>query len=179
MNTTTWKTRYPDLDDAGFSWFLPNENTNNPPDLWLDWLLDPGSLTSRLRHLSKGDFQVEVLEENWAQPDQGQLDMFNLPEEEIWSRRVLLRGFRQPWVVAHTSIPKSSMDSPLKKVLDLNEKPLGELLFIEKDMSRGPIYICKTKTGWGRRSKFFLYQQPLVVAEYFLESFIKTVSENK
>lgn len=176
MKDAKWSSQYPDLVDSEYSWFIPNEYTDNPSQLWLDWLLDAGSLTSRLKHLSKGCFDVLVLDESWCQADSDQVEQFKLrSEEQVWSRRVVLKGFGEPWIVAHTSIPASSLEGPLAKVLNLSEQPLGELLFTEPSMVRGAIYICRTKTGWGRRSQFFLFNRPMIVAEYFLDDFINKV----
>lgn len=177
MHNISWSQAYPDLIDTDYKWFIPNEYTENPSQLWLDWLLDGGSLTSRLKHLSKGVFDVQVLDESWSQADSDQIKQFKLkPDERVWSRRVVLKGMGRPWVVAHTSISEQSMAGRLSSVLSLNDQPLGELLFSEPSMVRGAIYICRTQTGWGRRSTFFLYNQPLVVAEYFLNDFINRVN---
>ena len=181
---TDWQHRYPDLCDDEFKWYLADSTQQDCriTDIWLDWLTDSGSLTRRLRQLSEDSFSVEVLEEIWIVPTKDQLKTLGLSENQVkrlWSRRVVLKGMNQPWVVAHTLIPDTAFHSPLQRILELRNQPLGELLFTEPGMQRSPIEICRTQTGWGRRSIFTLYNQPLLVAEYLLPALIKQAKERE
>lgn len=75
--------------------------------------------------------------------------------------------------MAHTLVPKHSLFSPLKEVLELNTRPLGEYLFSHPDLVRTGMEISPYRSGiWGRRSLFFLFNKPIMVAEFFLPQLI-------
>ena len=179
MTTVDWKNLYPDLSDEGYQWSLP-ENTPEPiGERWRDWLLAPGSLTKRLQELSDGAFEVDVLEAQWEPAQPMHVTALGIQSaDHIWSRRVALRGNGTPWVVAHSYFagepvqPSIGANHAIDAVLTLGRQPLGALLFEHPKMQRGPIEICKTHTGWGRRSRFSLEGEPIVVAEYFLEALL-------
>lgn len=82
-------------------------------------------------------------------------------------------GNDEPWVMAHTLVPEHSLLSPLRQVLELNTKPLGEYLFSHPDLIRTGMDIAAYKTNlWARRSLFFLYSKPVMVAEFFLPALL-------
>ena len=83
-------------------------------------------------------------------------------------------GNGEPWVFAHTLIPKHSLGGDLGDVILLGEKPLGEYLFSQRGLSRSEIEVTKVdEESWGRRSWFFLESKPVMVAEYFLPSLLR------
>ncbi|CAN0481919.1 unnamed protein product [Discosporangium mesarthrocarpum] len=160
-----------DLGDPDLSW--------QPPDAvsWPDlrtrqWLTHPGSLTHQLKLTSGDDFRVQVLAE-------GELQLANAvlrgefgplaADHPFWSRKVLLQGKGQDWVQAHTLLPGHSQLSPLVEVMSLGRKPLGEFLFNHPLLTRSHLHITRSSAGvWGRKSLFFLYRKPIMVAEFFL-----------
>jgi chorismate--pyruvate lyase len=152
------------------------------PDLaWQSWLLDPGSLTQRLKERSAdaagpGQFRVRVLEEGWIR-QQSPLLLQCFPShvirERMWSRRVLLQCGDLPWVAAHSLIPVSSMQGPLKRLRTLNDRPLGEFLFRHPQLRRDQLELTHTGAVWGRRSLFHLFERPLLVAEFFLPALLE------
>lgn len=179
MTTVDWKNLYPDLSDEGYQWSLPENASEVMGDRWREWLLAPGSLTKRLQELSAGAFEVDVLEAQWEPAQPMQVRALGIhTADQIWSRRVVLRGKGTPWVVAHSYFAGEPMlqsvgtNNAIDAVLTLGRQPLGALLFEHPKMQRGPIEICKTHTGWGRRSRFSLEGEPIVVAEYFLEALL-------
>lgn len=96
-----------------------------------------------------------------------------MSDHKFWSRKVVLVGNNTPWVLAHTLIPEFSLTGPLKRVLELNEKPLGEYLFSHPDLIRSGIDITPTADNtWGRRSLFYLFEKPIMVAEFFLPAIL-------
>lgn len=102
--------------------------------------------------------------------------------ERSWPflREVNLRCYGQPWVFARTLIPISTLKGPARALTRLGSKPLGAVLFNHPHVRRGPIAVYRLNAPqispscsgegfiWGRQSIFFLYQQPLLVSEYFL-----------
>ena len=142
----------------------------------LSWLLDPGSLTQRLRLMSHGKFNVNVLEEGWQQgstPSLLQCFSPHVVQARMWSRKVVLRCGETPWVAAHTLIPISSMEGPLKRLRRLNERPLGEFLFRDPHLLRSQLEIVRSGSVWGRRSLFISHHRPLLVAEFFLPALLE------
>jgi len=150
-----------------------------------DWLLDPSSLTARLkRHCN--DFHVEVLgqkiepcaiEEATAEVAIGQ---------EVLIREVLLFCGQQPQVFARSLLPLSSLTGAEKQLANLGNQSLGQVLFNHPQLQRKRIEVasfdnqssvaCLAKHHlltsneglWGRRSVFYIEDKPLIVAEVFL-----------
>ncbi|MFL0797845.1 MAG: chorismate lyase [Cellvibrionaceae bacterium] len=161
------------------------------PRRWKTWLLDQGSLTARLQQLSGGQFSVHRLSQAWGRPTLSERRALGLDHHQLaLVREVLLYGGDQPWVYARSILPAATLTGPLRSLRQLDEKPLGALLFSNPTMCRGDIEVAKvpvaylppsahgvveslqeTDALWGRRSVFFLYDKPLLVSETFLPEF--------
>jgi chorismate--pyruvate lyase len=166
----------PDIADPALQW-KPLEHCWPKPDpQWRSWLLDPGSLTQILVKKSEGDFRVELIEEGWVNGgSDALLDCLGpaMAKQEMWSRKVVLLGKGEPWVTAHTLVPRISLEGPLKSILELNDRPLGEFLFSHPELIRTGLELAAVPNGgWGRRSCFYLFDSPILVAEYFLPQLI-------
>lgn len=165
-----------------------------PPEI-ADWLLDSGSLTTRLQAQCRacsenGRFRVEVLSQAWGRPQRHeaqQLDMRRGAVALIREVRLLCDG--RPWVFARTVIPRSSLQGSNRILAHLGNRPLGGFLFAQRSLQRGPMQVTRisaeywdeakggdsTGSGtsvWGRRSTFFLRGHPLLVAEFFLPEMV-------
>ena len=166
----------PDISDSHLDWHSEGERCSLPVDAWRQWLFDSSSLTQLLIQKSDGDFRVEVREEEWVLlPNSAVRSCFGPMSKghRFWSRKVVLVGNNTPWVLAHTLIPEFSLTGPLKRLLELNEKPLGEYLFSHPDLIRSGIDITPIAGGtWGRRSLFYLFEKPVMVAEFFLPAIL-------
>lgn len=153
-----------------------------PAPAWRRWLLEPGSLTRTLRALSHDDFRVDVLEECWLTVPVPLL-RGNFPDhmlrQRMWSRKVVLRGCGEPWVMAHSLVPQSSLDGPLRSLTRLNNKPLGAFLFRHRHLQRSSPQVLFHDNIWGRRSVFRLAGQPLLVAEFFTPALIARARSRK
>lgn len=161
----------PSLHSDRLLWRAVSQMLPRPDPVLRSWLLDPGSLTLRLKQQSKGQFRVVVLEEGWVKrqlPALLQCFPPSVVRERMWSRRVLLQCGDTPWVAAHSLIPISSMEGELKRLRHLHNKPLGEFLFRNPELRREQLELTRTDAIWGRRSLFHLYGKPLLVAEFFL-----------
>ena len=162
------------LDDLSLDWREPNSMEGVPRDVFAV-LQDQASLTARLKHISQGDFSVEVIEEGWVQLSNPELLAEFAPvtaAHRFWSRHVVLHGNGQPWVLAHSLLPEHAIFSPLRKVMDLNEEPLGQFLFQNPDLRRTNLELVKSRESlWGRRSLFYLHNKPIMVAEFFVPEF--------
>ncbi|WP_237059715.1 chorismate--pyruvate lyase family protein [Microbulbifer sediminum] len=170
-------------------WFSqPLESLHDrPPAPLLAWLLHPGSLTAALRHLSGNRFRVQVLSQRWAQPNLEERRALGLRNRQLaLLREVLLYGDDTPWVYARSVLPEQTLRGPSRQLRQLDTRPLGELLFSEPGIRRGPIMLNRQRRNprctlpelageadlaWGRRSTFWLRRRPLLVAETFLQAF--------
>lgn len=125
--------------------------------------------------MSHGQFNVKVLAEGWQQhchPSLLQCFEPHVVHARMWSRKVVLRCGQTPWVAAHSLIPMSSMEGPLKRLRRLNEQPLGEFLFRDPYLLRSQLEIAQIGDIWGRRSLFYSHHRPLLVAEFFLPALL-------
>lgn len=163
--------------DGPLRWRPPGKALQQPPPVLADWLLDSGSLTRRLQRLSRGEFAVRVLAEGWQRCHSPSLpDPLSSSGHSrvMWSRQVVLEGCGEPWVVAHTLIPVTSLRGSLRRLKALNDTPLGAFLFRQRQIRRGAMEIALHGEGvWGRRSIFFRQTRPLLVAEFFLPALIE------
>ncbi|WP_394175660.1 chorismate--pyruvate lyase family protein [Thalassotalea litorea] len=156
-----------------------------------DWLLDPTSLTARLkRHCN--DFRVLLLGQALqACPSheaiKGERDTTGIGEgEKVLVREVLLYCDEQPVVFARSLLPSSSLTGDQRTLAELGEQPLGQVLFNNPKLTRKVLQVAEiapsqrvcelakmanlevTHSLWGRRSLFHIEEKPLMVAEVFL-----------
>ena len=160
------------------------------------WLLDPGSLTARLKQACGDGFRVRLLEQTRTVP---------LPDEAMalgmrhgvagLVREVHLTCHNTPWVYARTIIPPQTLRGPRRRLAHLGSRPLGAYLFADPRLERGPMEIARVPRGhliwdhaasilddpptalWGRRSVFRLKGRPLLVCEFFLPPLVHHGSE--
>lgn len=140
-------------------------------------------------------FQVQVLQQRWCRPRFDEMQTLHLaPRSEALVREVLLYGNGKPWVYARSVLPAKSIAGPLRYLKRLGTKPLGALLFTHRNMQRSAIELAclqasqipsqalaeyKEDMVWGRRSVFYLSQQPLLVSELFLPDFVAHLQSQK
>ncbi|MER2558266.1 MAG: chorismate lyase [Candidatus Competibacter denitrificans] len=151
------------------------------------WLLDPGSLTQRLRCACAGTFRVRVLGQGWTRPSRDEAAALRLRGSVwAWTREVQLLCDEHPWVFARTLIPPQTLRGRGRRLTALGTKPLGAVLFADPRAQRGPVEIARIVAGqslhqrafagfaespqviWGRRSVFRIDRDPLLVLELFL-----------
>jgi chorismate--pyruvate lyase len=158
---------------------IPNSYLKN-------WLLDTGSLTERLRsqclsfHLTLiGQQQAQITSEEFQRVCAPQ-QLLNLEEWQV--REVILWGDNQPWVFARSIIPQKLCESDF---INLNTKPLGQLIFNDKRFKRMPfevinihpskaflakLHLSSDMDLWGRQSVFSFEDLKMSVSEVFLPS---------
>ncbi|HRD65897.1 MAG TPA: chorismate lyase [Candidatus Competibacter sp.] len=176
------------LSDASSHWHSRSRPflSDAPPGLNA-WLLDRGSLTRRLRRICGDRFRVRVLFQGWAHPGRDEACALKLrPGVWTWTREVQLFCGEQPWVFARTLIPSQTLSGRGRRLTRLGARPLGEVLFADPNVWRGPVEIARIAASqllhqrafagfaeppdaiWGRRSVFQIDGCPLLVCEIFL-----------
>jgi chorismate lyase len=141
------------------------------------WLNLRGSLTQALRQLYP-DFRVLVLRQGWSRAQRDEYRLLGIPYSQwLWTREVELWGGEQARVYARTLIPRASLQGRHRQLQRLGNKPLGAYLFGRSRAVRQHSQVQRQSKpnprglACGRRSVFVLAQRPLLVSEYFFDSF--------
>ncbi len=155
-----------------YHWYDLNTVPDQPPPAWRYWLEVPGSLTQALKERTSA-FSVQVLAERELTLETP-LHAFagQAQARHCWSRQVALCHGGTPWVLAHTLVTRASLNGSLADLTQLNNRPLGELLFTTSGVRKDLLQVTRTPNGWGRRSRYWLHDAPILVAEFFMESLI-------
>lgn len=170
-------------------WYTPEQLPRwRVPARLRGWLLDAASLTARLR-AACGEFRVELLQQGGSAVLHDEMSLLDLQKAcSQHVRQVRLYCDDQPCVFARTVIPSHSLVGRYRRLLVLGERPLGEVLFSDRSIVRGPMQVarllphhrlfqmaaldqsCYPEILWARRSLFYLAGRPLLVNEVFLPS---------
>ncbi|MCK9505775.1 MAG: chorismate lyase [Porticoccaceae bacterium] len=157
---------------------------------WRNWLADQGSLTKRLVAASSGCFSVRIIRQGYGRPSRNEARALGLPlRQQALIRETVLSGNNAPWVYARSIVPLATLSGRLRALANLDNRPLGALLFADKTLRRGAIDIARIPGRaipehlakdaswlWGRRSLFYLDNKPLLVSEIFLPDFNQEVA---
>lgn len=130
----------------------------------MHWLDDDQSLTAKLKN-KFDDFSVNVVSQTQLEPHKNESDVLGFTGSSV-IREVELLGNAQVMVLARSVIP---ITNDTKDLLMIGSKPLGEVLFNDSSITRGPLQITHTGSTWGRRSTFTIGSTKLLVSEFFLE----------
>ncbi len=151
----------------------------------LNWLLDPTSLTARLKQHCQ-QFRVEVLGQTIQACSAIEANDDIRAGEQVLVREVLLFCDDIPQVFARSLMPLTSLTGEQQQLAHLGTQSLGQVLFNHPDLKRKGIEIStfdqQTSVGklsqylnlavtsplWARRSVFLLDKKPVMVAEVFL-----------
>lgn len=150
-----------------------------------DWLLDPSSLTARLKQHCQV-FSVQVLGQRIERCSPAESNEDIIANEEVLVREVLLICDDKPQVFARSLLPLRSLTGDEKQLANLGSQSLGQVLFNHPQLKRKGIEVASFNESstvatlaksyslnfsgalWGRRSIFVLDNKPLMVAEVFL-----------
>jgi chorismate lyase len=150
-----------------------------------DWLLDPSSLTARLKQHCQ-EFRVQVLGQHIENCSLEESNEDIIAGEKVLVREVLLFCDEKPQVFARSLLPLSSLTGNEAQLAKLGEQSLGQILFNHPDLKRKGIEVASFDQHstvaklanhyelsvlaplWGRRSVFVVDNKPLMVAEVFL-----------
>jgi chorismate--pyruvate lyase len=168
------------------SLWVDSEQFTIPNPCLKDWLLDSGSLTERLQSQCTS-FHLTLVGQRQSKISLEEFQQVSAPHQQLnqkeWQvREVILWGDNQPWVFARSIIPQRLCESDF---VNLNTKPLGQLIFNDKRFKRMPFevtHMCASKVFlaqlhissemdlWGRRSAFSFEDLKMSVSEVFLPS---------
>jgi len=161
----------------------------------LDWLLDPNSLTARLKQNCQ-TFHVEVLGQHIEPCTLDEANCNVSVGEDVLIREVLLYCDNIPQVFARSLLPLASLTGAEQQLAHLGDQPLGQVIFSNPSLERKNIEIARfdhkspvaqlahslglnfdvesnpAQVMWGRRSTFLLHNKPFIVAEVFLPNAI-------
>jgi chorismate--pyruvate lyase len=136
---------------------------NIPKDV-LFWIGDDQSLTQKLKK-KYPDFRVEVHKQEESSIYNHEINQIG-NEENFIVREVSLYGDNEPVVFARSVIPENTKT---QSIMEIGNKPLGEILFTDPNILREPIEITFQNNVWGRRSVFVMNDSRILVSEFFLE----------
>jgi len=161
------------------------------------WLMRPGALTAGLRQLGK--LELRVLDEY---PQGVPLDEAHAMDitvmSPVWVREILMSVDGVDSVVARSLTPLRASHGVWQGIRRLRTRPLADMLYHDRTIQRSP-FVCRqlaspvpfyaTARGvqaaddkgalWARRSVFWRYGQPLLVAECFLPGFWQIVEQRR
>lgn len=166
----------------------PPQLQSLPPSLRY-WLTDTGSLTRQLQQVCEQNFSVALLETGWRRPlpDEARL-LKASPLRLMFQREVHLLDGAVPQVYARTLVPIRTFHAMRARFNALGNQSLGEMLFNDPSLQRGPIQVACLRPGqaqfelavrhlqsepnklWARRSCFYLEGKAMLVNEIFLPS---------
>lgn len=157
------------LDNA--DWQLTENIHLNQPQLQ-SWLQENGSLSRRFARYCH-QFSVllltqEPIKAGSLQPDEQAM----LGTVDCLERIVLLHGDGVPWVFGRTLIPVPTMTGEEQDIARLGESPLGYRVFTDQSARRDALQLARltvnNDTLWARRSRLWVKEKPMLVAELFL-----------
>ncbi|MGL5292020.1 MAG: chorismate--pyruvate lyase family protein [Vibrionaceae bacterium] len=143
------------------------------------WLLESGSMTQRLRQHHR-HFAVQWLGNHPAALAKEEQWLVDAPSSAGVCREVILHGERGPAVLAWTLFAYQALQDSGLAVQGV--QPIGERIFAHKSARRDHLQLAQfdidanpyfgAATVWGRRSRLFLGQWPLLVHELFLPALL-------
>lgn len=134
----------------------------------LDWLLLEDSMTKRFEQYC-AHVTVHIVREGFISQDDCLSEAILLPlATRYWLREIILCGDEEPWLLARTVVPESTLEGPELALQQLGSTPLGRYLFSSSSLTRDYIQVGRSEALWGRRSRLRLSGKPLLLTELFL-----------
>lgn len=136
------------------------------------WLLEQGSLSRRLEQHCQA-LTVSLLENQVVPVDSLSLEeQFLIGEHECLRRQVILQGDLSSWVFGRTLIPVPSLKNQQYDLVRQGNIPLGLTVFSAEKVRRDALQVGLIETELGplfaRRSRLWMNEKPMLVAELFL-----------
>ncbi len=153
------------------------------------WLVETGSLTTKLKGVCVDAFSVQLIDQTVRVSTHNEQTLLQLaPSDELIVRQVYLLCGETVVVYARSLIPIVALQDRFSSLDKLGEQPLGEKIFSDPQLERSqiewvvinaanPIYSTvvqrlpdkdKPARVSGRRSLFYGATKPILISEYFL-----------
>ena len=134
------------------------------------WLLEKGPITKRIK--KNGTFKLHLIQDKLSFVKQEDKDFIDCKSNEIKLREVILFCENEPIVFAQTIIPFETISNGFKKLGNLGNKPLGDILFEKNIFTKDKVVyaLFKNESGiyWGRKAKYLVKGFKFSVMEVFL-----------
>jgi chorismate--pyruvate lyase len=158
------------------------------------WLIETGSLTTKLKELCVDAFSVQLIDQTVRVSTANEQKLLQLASgDEVIVRQVYLLCGETVVVYARSLIPILALQKRFASLDKLGEKPLGEKIFSDPQLERSqiewmlinaasPLYPTivqrllekhKPEHVFGRRSLFYGAVKPILISEYFLPAIAK------
>jgi len=133
------------------------------------WLTYSKSLTERLQKFTRDRIQFRLVQ-NWK-----------INNEKIWIRKSEWHFENAVWIKADLLMSDSSVNQNTKQLLNINQKPIGEILFQDPKLKRSDFlfYQHTENLTWSRKSIFHFKQQPIELIETFYPAFFKSLFKDQ
>lgn len=144
-------------------------------------------MTERLRRRVGESLTVQVHHQGWQCPRWDEQQSLELPKRsKVIVRESVLYGNDRPWIAARSIFPRNALRGKGQKLRWLGEQSLGEILFADRQLSRGELEVALLRPWhgdyqravrvladppsvlWARRCVLFFHSQPILVSEIFL-----------
>ena len=152
-----------------------------------DLLRHRGSLTQKLRELSRGKMQFHLLSANWSHANPDEAKILGIPESEaVWIRHIEMRNGETLWTVGRVLIPKNSLNGHDCDLTQLGELSIGDVIFKDPNLERSEFEIFEidalhpyhqhlpadfpntNDSIWARRSVVGFRQHLVLIVELFM-----------
>ena len=173
---------------------LTSENQDQIPEELRSWLIDTGSLTEKLRGACR-TFSVHLISQTERQAKSHEVLLLELTDSDsLIDREVQLYCNTEPVVYARSLIPVKAVSDRFEGLDTMGEKPLGEKIFSDPQLSRSPIEwsqmtenhplfshavdnVCPLPAViFGRRSLFYGAAKPISISEFFLPKIVQLMN---
>ena len=133
------------------------------PKIAWDWLTDKTSLTKRLKQFTQNKINFCLIQDWQLQNTQ-------------YSRKIEWRLNSDLWIKANLLLPQKSVNQDTKHLLEINTKPIGEILFEDPSLTRTDfLFHQESDLIWTRESIFYFKEQPITLIETFYSDFFKAL----
>ena len=136
----------------------------------LSWLNEPGSITSRIKSFS--NFRLKLLRDGPGEVNAAEDDLIIANYKENNIREVVLFSDEEPFIYAKSILPLETIRLGLSALGNLNENPLGDILFSNPEIKKKYMLFAKFESNkrifYGRKGIYTVKGYPFSVCEIFL-----------
>ena len=156
-----------------------NSSKTSPPLTLLPWLHTDGSLTALLEAKAGQPLRVQRSFEGYRLLSLSQKKQLGWQGAALnrpmlaWVREAMLYGDEvQPWIMAQSIFPLSSLQGDARRLQQLKGTPIGYVLFKRRRTLPNQRFIYYTSAGWQRQTCYDWYGRALLISETFLPAFL-------